>query len=517
MSGEGVPGTRVSVLGLETEYGVFVTGLQPQERQPDPISLSEAVVQAVQAPGTTWDYADEHPLVDARGSVLPRRAAHPDLLTDEVRQANRLLGNGGRSYVDHAHPEWSGPEVGSATEALIWDRAGDRIHGEAARRASERTGLQIHLVKNTTDNKGRSYGCHENYLLPRSLPFERIVAQFPGFLASRVVVTGAGRVGLGRDGHEPGFQTSQRADFFERLVGLETTVRRPLVNTRDEPHADEREHRRLHVITGDANLCEVASLVKVGSAQLALQAISAGAELPQPRDPVAAMKTFSRDWTCRVGVPCTDGATRSAVELQRLWWAAARDGADSPEAIPDARLVLDLWEEVLEDLEADPMRCADRLDWVAKLRLLEGLRARHGLGWDEPRLTALDLRYADLGAGLFGALEQKGAVRRIVTEPEVSRACSEPPDSTRAWLRGVLLTRFAEHVVAANWDRITFRTPVGERTLHLTSPLHGTRDQWQHRINHLLGKPGDGTVSTADMVALVELGESIGWQSSPGR
>ncbi|WP_420175004.1 depupylase/deamidase Dop [Luteococcus sp. OSA5] len=493
----------MSVVGLETEYGVFVTGLEPGQRVPDPISLSEAVVQAVEAPGTTWDYADEHPLVDARGTVLPRRVAHPDLLTDEVRQANRLLGNGGRSYVDHAHPEWSGPEVLTASDAVTWDRAGDRIHTLAAQRAAERTGLRIHLVKNTTDNKGRSYGCHENYLLPRSLPFELIVEQFPGHLASRVVVCGAGRVGLGQQGQDPGFQTSQRADFFERLVGLETTVRRPLVNTRDEPHADEREYRRLHVITGDATLNQVATLVKVGSAQLVLQAIRAGARVPQPSDPVAAMCTFSRDPSCRVRVPCTDGQARTAVELQRLWWEQAQQVAGSPDTIADASLVLEHWGRILDDLDVDPMRCADRVDWVTKLRLLEAVRARHGCGWDDPRLSALDLRYADLTEGLFDRLETGGAVQRLVGDDQVSRAMTQPPRQTRAWLRGTLLSRFAPHVVAANWDRISLATPTGVATLHLTSPLVGGEQEWRSRLESVDGP-----------LALVELWKSLGWDSS---
>lgn len=491
----------MGVMGLETEYGVFVAGLDEGQRPVDPIGLSEAVVQAVDAPGTRWDYADEHPLVDARGTVLERRIAHPDLLTDEVRQANRLLGNGGRSYVDHAHPEWSGPEVTSAHDALVWDRAGDLVHTAAARRASERTGLDIHLVKNTTDNKGRSYGCHENYLVPREVPFSRIAAQFTTFLVSRVVVTGAGRVGLGQGGELPGYQCSQRADFFERLQGLETTIRRPLVNTRDEPHAEPRLHRRLHVITGDANLCQVAGLVKVGSARMVLDAICTGVELPRLADPLAALRTFSRDTSCRATAPCTDGVERSAVELQGLWWQAAQASSST---LPDAAVVLDEWGVLLDDLAVDPMRCADRLDWVAKLRLLDGLRTRHGLGWEDPRLSALDLRYADLTEGLFAKLEASGAVRRLVDDEQVRHAMAEPPEHSRAWLRGTLLARFGEHVVSANWDQVTFRLPGHDEpvTWRLTSPLEGTRQQWEHRL-----------ASTTSVEGLARLGASLGWTS----
>ncbi|WP_394277424.1 proteasome accessory factor PafA2 family protein [Luteococcus sp.] len=488
----------MSIMGLETEYGVVVTGLAPGEAQPDPISLSEAVIAAVDAAGTSFSLADEQPLVDARGTVLPRHIAHPDLLTDQVTVANRLLANGGRSYVDHAHPEWSGPEVTTATEALVWDRAGDQLHTAAARAASQRTGLAIHLVKNTTDNKGRSYGRHENHLLPRSLPFETIVEQFPGFLASRVVVNGAGRVGIGEAGERPGFQTSQRADFFERLVGLETTLRRPIINTRDEPHADRATHRRLHVITGDANLCHVATLVTIGSASLALRAITAGARLPQPVDPVAAMRAWSHDPSCTVRQPCTDGTARTAVELQQLWAHATEEHLSSE----DDALVQRHWRGILDDLAVDPMRCADRLDWVVKLRLLQGLCQRHGFGWDDPRLQALDLRYADLTDGLFARLESSGAVQTIVDDGDVTAATTRPPVTTRAWLRGTLLERFGTHVVAASWDRIVLATPQGERSLQLVQPFDGTAAQWHDRI-----------ASTTTIDELTSLFDSLGWRA----
>lgn len=321
------PAPQPGVAGLETEYGISVAG-RPAHESPDAMALSDAVVRAAgRAAGawsTDWNYADEQPLVDARGHVVDRRVANPDLLTDVVRQANVLLGSGARVYVDHAHPEHSGPETTSALEALVWDRAGDEAMQDAARRASATHGLDIRLHKNTTDGKGHSYGCHENYLVAREVPFERIVAGFSAFLVSRVVLTGAGRVGVGVHGERPGFQLAQRADFFQRRVGLETTTNRPVINTRDEPHADARRHRRLHVITGDANLSETATFVKVGSAQLVLAALASGAALPELVDPVAAFRAFSHDPGLRVAMPLVGGGEATALDLQRRYLDAAR-------------------------------------------------------------------------------------------------------------------------------------------------------------------------------------------------
>ena len=220
--------------------------------------------------------------------------------------ANVILTNGARLYVDHAHPEYSSPEVTCALDAVRYDKAGEAVMAIAAQRATQSLGRSVRLYKNNTDGKGASYGTHENYLLQRSTPFDRIVTQFTAFLVSRQVITGAGRVGVGQSSQTPGFQISQRADFFEAEVGLETTLNRPIINTRDEPHADASRHRRLHVITGDANLSEISTYLKLGTASWVLRVIEAGELGADVRldGPVAAMRTVSHDlrW---FGNPCT--------------------------------------------------------------------------------------------------------------------------------------------------------------------------------------------------------------------
>lgn len=465
------------IIGLETEYGIGVAGIDPSQA-PDPITLSELVVREVAAStgwSATWNYADEHPLTDARGTIVDRRQAHPDLLTDVVRHENVLLGNGSRIYVDHAHPEHSGPEVGSARDAVVWDRAGDQIMQAAVARVANRTGLDLRLTKNTTDGKGHSYGCHENYLLPRSLPFDAVVRGFSAFLASRVVVGGAGRVGVGQLGERAAFQIGQRPDFFERRVGLETTINRPLINTRDEPHADPRTLRRLHVITGDANLSETATWLKVGTARLVLDALIDGAELPELADPVTAFRTFSHDVGLWVTAPLTSGESATALDLQRRYLDAC---AQSRSQLPDRDDILDAWRQILDDLATDPMRCADRLDWVAKWRLLDGLQRRHGLSWDHPKLAALDLLYADLNPdhGLFFALEARGDIVRLTSDADITAARINPPTDTRAWLRGRILDQFRDAVATANWDSITLDLGRGGlRTIKLNDPASFTK------------------------------------------
>ena len=474
-----------AVLGIETEYGISATRAQPGPA-PDPITLSEAVVRAAASDGgwhTEWNYGDETPLVDARGTVLDRRVASPDLLTDVVEYANVLLGNGARVYVDHAHPEHSGPEVTSAHQAVVYDRAGDTLMQRAAERAGRASGLTVRLHKNNSDGKGHSYGCHENYLVPRSVPFDDIVAGFTGHLVSRLVLTGAGRVGLGARDSRPGFQLGQRPDYFEARVGLETTVNRPLINTRDEPHADRRRYRRLHVITGDANLSETATFVKVGASAIVLAAIADGAQLPRLADPVQAFRDFSHDPSLAATAETTTGERISALEVQRRCLDAA--SAVDWQVIDDQDEVLGEWALLLDDLDADPSRCADRLDWVSKYELLAAMRRRDGLDWSHPKLAAIDLQYADLdpARGLFFALERSGRLARRSTDADVARAMAQPPSGTRAWLRGRLLARFPESVVAANWDSVTLELPRGHIVnLRLTDPLAHTAAQDQRLL-----------------------------------
>lgn len=501
------------VMGTETEYGILVPG-RPEA---NPMVASGRVVQAyAQDRGhrhlaQRWDYLGESPLSDMRGWAVDRSQARASQLThewaDDPTVANVVLTNGARLYVDHAHPEYSAPEVTTPRAAVIWDRAGELVMARAmevlAGEAPEATGTggragdearsgggPICLYKNNTDGKGASYGFHENYLVSRATPFDRFVADLVPFFVSRPVFCGAGRVGLGTRSESPGYQISSRADFFEQLVGLETTFRRPIINTRDEPHATPERYRRLHVIVGDAIFADVAALLRAGTTSLVLDVVEAGGlaaygidvdELT-PADPVAAMRTFSHDPSLQARVRTRSGRTVSALQLQWTYHQVVHahlarvHGGEVDEATAE---VLLRWEDVLTRLETDPSRAAALVDWVAKLSVLEGYRDRHGLAWDDAKLAAIDIQWSDIrpGRGLARRLEARGALERLVSADDVQEAVVRPPSDTRAWFRGECLRRFGDAVVSASWDSVVFDVPglAALQRVATEEPLRGTR------------------------------------------
>jgi Pup amidohydrolase len=488
------------VMGIETEYGISVPG----HPSANAMAASSQIVNAY-VPGTAasnlaqnharWDFEEENPLRDARGFDMNREAADPTQLTDEdLGLANVILTNGARLYVDHAHPEYSSPEVTNPRDAVTWDKAGERVMAEAARRAATVPGTHpIQLYKNNTDNKGASYGCHENYLMARSTPFSDIVRHLTPFFVTRQVVCGAGRVGIGADGRGEGFQLSQRADFFEVEVGLETTLKRPIINTRDEPHADAEKYRRLHVIIGDANMSELATYLKLGTTSLVLAMIEEGfisVDL-SVETPVSALRAVSHDPSLRHRVTLRDGRKLTAVQLQMEYAEQARKfvedryGTDVDEVTRD---VLETWESTLVRLTEDPMQLSRELDWVAKLSLLEGYREREGLAWGAHKLQLVDLQYHDVRAerGLYNRLVARGSMRTLVDEATVSAATTEPPEDTRAYFRGRCLAKFGPDIAAASWDSVIFDLP-GRESLQRVPTLEPLRGSKAH-VGELLDR-----------------------------
>ncbi len=502
--GEGISVHRV--MGTETEYGIIAPALPSA----NPTLLSSQVVNAYAATlreglgnlaGTRWDYTDETPLTDARGFRMDRARAHPSQLTDEPPELDELtaeqialergepaeaavlmnlvLNNGARLYVDHAHPEYSSPEVTNPLDAVLWDRAGDSVVVAAMERFGASPGFSpVMVFKNNTDSKSVSYGSHENYLVPRSVPFSKLAEALIPFFVSRQVICGAGRVGLGALNQDAGFQISQRADFFENEVGLETTVRRPIINTRDEPHAVAEKYRRLHVIIGDANLHEVSNYLKTGTTALVLALIEQGhAPVPVLADPVAALQSISHDASLTRTVQLTDGRAMSGLDLQELYCEAVT-AALPPDADDQTRDVVERWQSLLATLRRDPMDAARQVDWIAKLSVLEAYRARDGLDWTDPRLALVDLQYADLrpDKGIYRRLARRGDVELLVGPGDVARAVVEPPRDTRAYFRGRCIAEYPAEVVGASWDSLIFELP-GERRLQRVQtrePLRGT-------------------------------------------
>ncbi len=473
-------------MGTETEFGISVVG-QPHA---NPMLASTRLVNAyasatLRARRARWDFEEESPLRDARGFDMSRDLADPSQLTDEdLGLANVILTNGARLYVDHAHPEYSTPECTNPLDLVRWDKAGDQVALDACRFAASAGETNLVLYKNNTDNKGASYGAHENYLVRRSTPFADLVHNLVPFFVSRQVVCGAGRVGTGQDGRGSGFQISQRADFFEVEVGLETTLKRPIINTRDEPHADPEKYRRLHVIIGDANLAEVSMFLKVGTAALVLamiedRALAGDLTLAAP---VSALHEVSHDPALKYEVELVDGRHLTALQLQWEYYEAARAWVDKrygDDADQQTREVLDRWESVLTRLGRDPMECVEDLDWVAKLRLLNSYRDRDGLDWTDAKLRLIDLQYHDIrpDKGLFHQMERRGRMTRLLDDESITEAMHEPPEDTRAYFRGRCLSKYADNIAAASWDSVIFDLPDRESLQRVPTldPLRGSR------------------------------------------
>ena len=473
------------IMGTEVEYGIAVPG----DATANPVLTSTQVVLAYAAAAdiprarrARWDYEVESPLRDARGFDLGAPGLqNSDPEVEDLGAANVILTNGARLYVDHAHPEYSAPEVTNARDAVIWDKAGERVMEEAALRAATVPGQpRLQLYKNNVDGKGASYGTHENYLMARSTAFTSVISGLTPFFTSRQVICGSGRVGLGVAGEDAGYQLSQRADYIEVEVGLETTLKRGIINTRDEPHADADKYRRLHVIIGDANLAEYSTYLKVGTTALVLDMIETGTRFDHLKltDPVRAVHAISHDPTLKVTVEVAGGRKFTGLDLQYAYHELATRHLDSHEHDEVDAHVLRTWGEVLDALSRDPAECADRLDWVAKLRLLEGYRSRDGLAWGAPRLQLVDLQYSDvrMDKGLYNRLVARGSMKRLVTEEEVREAITTPPTDTRAYFRGRCLERYPNSIAAASWDSVIF--DLGRESLvriPTLEPLRGTK------------------------------------------
>ncbi|HYL79548.1 MAG TPA: depupylase/deamidase Dop [Candidatus Acidoferrum sp.] len=466
------------IMGSETELGITTRDAAGF----DPVGSSIFLINALPGgpPRAMWDYAGENPLLDARGFEVSGERERPS--QQDNRAINKVLLNGGRLYVDGAHPEYSTPETTNARDLELFDKAGERIVDRCRAAANQKLPppQQLLVYKNNSDGKGNSYGYHENYLVARSVPFERLVEGLTPFLVSRIVICGAGKVGA-ENGTDPcDYQISQRAYFFETLIGLDTMAKRPIINTRDEPHADEEKYRRLHVIVGDANMSEITTYLKVGITAIVLAMVEDDflrKDLAL-EDPVRAIKEISHDPTCRRTVRLKRGVEVSAVELQREYLACALDYYATAEQSPQVSDLLERWQSVLDRLAEDPQACGRELDWVIKRELITSYMTRKDIGFGDQRLSLLDLQYHDLrqDKGLYFTLEREGYVDRLLNDAEILQAMTQPPTDTRAYFRGMCLHKFPEQTYGASWSSILLDT--GESTVKkipMAEPGRGTR------------------------------------------
>lgn len=477
------------IIGIETEYGIISKGTDQQYS--NPMSSSALLINAyLHGKRTEFDFTDETPANDARMEAAIAAPIFP-----ETHLVNSMLTNGARYYVDHAHPEYASPEVSNALEVVVYDRAGEEILKRSMIEAQKLLiSGEIIVYKNNTDSKGNSYGTHEGYLVSRDVDFSDIVNAVTGHFVSRQIYCGAGKVGSEHSSKGAvAFQLSQRADFMEEHVGLETTMKRPIINTRDEPHAEPSKYRRLHVIVGDANMCDYATYLKVGTTALILAMLEDKADyfcndLVLMTDPVASIRAISHDVSLDLAVPTNKGMM-SALDIQEWYLEQAKKYAEQADLAPLGGVValdvLEQWEYTLAALQSNPETLNGKVDWITKKRIVDGYVKRDSLASDASKLVAIDVQYHDIRDGkLFDKMRSRGEITELATKQQVIDAADNPPDTTRAYFRGRILSKFADFVHSANWDSVTL--DIGESSLkriQTAEPSKGTKEHVEQLID----------------------------------
>jgi proteasome accessory factor A len=448
------------IFGIETEYGVTCTFRGQRRLSPDEVAryLFRRVV--------SWG-----------------------------RSSNVFLRNGARLYLDvGSHPEYSTPECDNIVDLVAHDKAGERILEGLLINADQRlreegiTG-DIYLFKNNTDSAGNSYGCHENYLVPRHGELGRLTDILTPFLVTRQMICGAGKVLPTPRGTV--YCVSQRAEHIWESVSSATTRSRPIINTRDEPHADAERFRRLHVIVGDSNMSETTTLLKVGSTDLILRMVEAGAMMREMtlENPIRAIREVSHDMTGRRRVRLANGREMSALDIQYEYLTRAKDFTNKNGLDAISKRVLGMWERALGAIETGNLdKIAREIDWVTKYQLIERYRARHDLPLSSPRVAQLDLAYHDVrrGRGLYYLLQRSGAVDRVTRDLDIFEAKSIPPQTTRARLRGEFIRQALEkrRDFTVDWVHLKLNDQA-QRTVLCKDPFRSVDERVQKLIESM--------------------------------
>ena len=457
-----VPWARMErrIFGLENEYGVTCTLRGQRRLSPDEVAryLFRRVV--------SWG-----------------------------RSSNVFLENGARLYLDvGSHPEYATPECDSVADLVVHDKAGERILESLVESAEARLreeGIRgvVYLFKNNTDSAGNSYGCHENYLTTRRDDFSHYAEVLIPFLVTRQIYAGAGKVLQTARGSI--FCLSQRAEHIWEGVSSATTRSRPIINTRDEPHADAERYRRLHVIVGDSNMSEYATFLKVGATSLLLRMLEDPGTVLRDmtlENQIRAIREISHDATCRRRVRLANGRELSALQIQQEYLARAQRFTEANGASPEEKQVLEMWEHCLTGLERDPLSLDRECDWVAKYQLIEAYRARHGFALSHPQVALVDLQYHDVSRprSLFYRLQERGLVERVVTDDAIARAVDEPPGTTRARLRGEFIrkAKAARRDFTVDWVHLKLNDQA-QRTVMLKDPFRAHDEKVEKLIDSL--------------------------------
>ena len=450
--------------GIETEYGLLVEGRGAENQIDD----AQALVRAYPGPCFVgWDYRYESPRADLRGFTQKALKFDPEDAKFDVGRArsadseirsDRVLPNGARLYNDHGHPEYSTPECLSLYELALHDKAGELAILRAARAYSEGSGREVWIYKNNTDFHGASYGTHENYLVPRSLGFENLYAAVTPMLIARQILCGAGKVGS-ETGGAARYQLSQRADFFTESASVDTLYRRPVFNTRDEPHANPADWIRLHVIAGDANMMPSCTSRKVGLIKIALELCKRN-ETPKwdIPDPMRAFRDVSRDEKREYRVELRGKNWTTAYDILDSYLCAYDSVFDEDESDPELRHVVLECRALAEKLRTGADVSHD-IDWAAKQALLAQYVDSENVAWDDPSLRSFDLEYCNIDPenGLFAALAEMGSVAPLPSTEELEARLRQVFEPTRALARGLAVSKFGDRLMGASWTSLTFR------------------------------------------------------------
>ena len=461
----------IPLLGIETEYGIIREDLENS----DPVDESMKLLKSCSQKSVVgkWSYSQENSHQDMRGFKVQSLAQdeEEDAFCAEDRKrpysylemkCDRVLSNGARFYNDHTHPEYSTPECSSLFSLVAHDVAGEKVVAESTKiRNQELGGKPVQIFKNNTDYSGHSYGTHDNYLIPRKIPFEHIVKGLVPFLVTRQLYAGAGKVGSENPNSNDykGLQLAQRSDFIEKVLSIETMTQRPIINTRDEPHAIRNKYRRLHLIMGDANMSAYATALKVGTTRLVLNLIASGGKLPdiELENPVEDVQKVSLEKNRNAKLKKTSGDSITALEIQEIYLEAIEQNFSNQNK--EWNWVIQEWEKTLNDFKHSPEKLSNRIDWAIKEKLFLEFMESENFSWDDPMLQSLDLEYHNLDPdrGLYRGLEQENHVYSLLTEEEINCAIEFPPAGTRAKIRGDAVNKESEKIKSIHWTGIEFK------------------------------------------------------------
>ncbi|MEC9423690.1 MAG: proteasome accessory factor PafA2 family protein [Nitrospinota bacterium] len=461
----------IPLLGIETEYGIIREDLENS----DPVDESMKLLKSCSQKSVVgkWSYSQENSHQDMRGFKVQSLAQdeEEEEFCAEYRKrpysylemkCDRVLSNGARFYNDHTHPEYSTPECSSLFSLVAHDVAGEKIVAESTKIRNQELGdKSVQIFKNNTDYSGHSYGTHDNYLIPRKIPFDHVVKGLVPFLVTRQLYAGAGKIGSENPnsiGYK-GLQLAQRSDFIEKILSIETMTQRPIINTRDEPHAIRNKYRRLHLIMGDANMSAYATALKVGSTRLVLNLIASGGALPdiELENPVEDVQKVSLEKNRNAKLKKTSGDSITALEIQEIYLEAIEKNFSNQNK--EWSWIIQEWGKTLKDFKHSPEKLSNRIDWAIKEKLFLEFMESESFSWDDPMLQSLDLEYhnIDPDRGLYRGLEQENHVYSLLTEEEINCAIEFPPAGTRAKIRGDAVNKESEKIKSIHWTGIEFK------------------------------------------------------------